>query len=62
MKYKYPHTQAMLGADSRDALIQKLKHVEAQLEAAYWASGQWLTLGYDDWLESLHEESPRTGA
>lgn len=62
MKYKYPHTEALLGASGKDEIKQKLAHVENLLEAAYWASGKWLTLGYDQWLETLHEEAPRQGA
>ena len=62
MKYKYPHTEAMLGMSGKDLVAKKLAHVENMLEAAYWASGKWLDVGYDEWLESLHEEAPRSEA
>ena len=62
MRYKYPHTEALLGMSGKELLSKKLTHVENLLEAAYWASGKWVDVGYDQWLESLHEEAPRQGA
>jgi hypothetical protein len=62
MRFKYPHTEAMLGASGKELLSLKIQHLEDQLEASYWASGKWIDLGYDQWLATLHEEAPRTGA
>jgi hypothetical protein len=44
---------------SKEELLGKhIRYLEDQLEAAYWASGKWVTDGYDKWLNSLHEKSP----
>jgi len=58
MRNKYPPALETEKVRGEALLKRKVRHLEEQLEAAYWSSGKWTTLGYDKWLETLHEESP----
>ncbi|RLA60680.1 MAG: hypothetical protein DRQ89_12410 [Epsilonproteobacteria bacterium] len=58
MRYKYPETQKALDATKEDLLNKRVKRLEGQLEAAYWASGKWVTDSYDKWLETINENYP----
>jgi len=57
MRYKYPDTQKLFGEEK---LKVEIDHLEKQLEAAYWASGKWITLGYQEWMESLDTASTKS--
>lgn len=57
MRYKYPETETLLGDDR---LKVEIDHLEKQLEAAYWASGKWVDLDFQAWMETLDTASLKT--